>query len=124
MGNSGAFMNKLLNIAVLCAVASATAGCHHKSEEGGLNSTSFDGATTSDIQRLEARATACAGGRTVTLSAGVKVDIIEAIRGNVDFNASAQDALVGAIFEGQSLSDPNVLEGYRIYESCLRTVQF
>lgn len=105
-------------ISMVAACAILLSACGEKEE---INSASA--ASESEIRALESKMTACAAGRTVSLSAGVKVDLVEAIRGDVDFSASARDALVGAIFENADISDPNVLAAYRTYESCLRTLQ-
>lgn len=108
-------------ISMMAACAVLLSACGEKEE---INSASAaSAASASEIRALESKMTACAAGRTVSISAGVKVDLVEAIKGDVDFSASARDALVGAVFEDADISDPNVLAAYQTYESCLRTLQ-
>ena len=77
-----------------------------------------------DIARLDAKTTACAGGGARNLSIGVKADIVRAIRGDVDFNAGLQREIVGAIFEDADISNANTLAAYKIYERCIRELEF
>lgn len=105
----------------LVVLAAGLASC---GEPKGINSAGTNSIDSIEIRKLDSKAAACAAGRSVTLSASLKADLVEAIKGKAALDASARQALVGAVFEGADISDPNVLSAYQTYESCLRTLEF
>ncbi|MCD1589803.1 hypothetical protein K7H13_03375 [Qipengyuania citrea] len=84
----------------------------------------YDPALAADLARLDGKMAACAAGKVVSLEAGVRADLVKAIKGDVKFNADARKAIVGALFEGADISNPVVAGAYDKFENCLRTVKF
>lgn len=112
----------LCKLTAVFMVSAALIGCHHEPKPNPVPLA--DDISQQDIDRLREKRVACGAGEVRSISADIQIDVIRALRGDVDFSADARNALAAAIFENADLTNDNVLAAYEIYERCLRELEF
>lgn len=76
-----------------------------------------------DRAKARDRLTLCAAGSSVVLGASAEIDLVNVLRGDGEVTADLRKGILGAVFDGADISNPNVKQAYDQYLECVEKLE-